>query len=251
MKYDESVSERYDSARRLPAATMRMWLDVIAKHVPANEIRTIVDVGCGTGRFCGELADKFDARVIGVDPSRAMLAKARSNVSDVRVKFGEGSAECLPVGDGSACLIYMSMVYHHIAEPRRGGREFKRVLRPGGFVCIRNATKDLLSEVLYLKYFPTAMDMNQHRLPWQEDVVNTMQSSGLLLVTHEVIEQQFAESPRDYCDKISHRGLSDLVRLPDAEFHAGIQRMREAIERREVSGPILEPVDLFVFKSED
>ncbi len=251
MKYDASIAKRYDSARRMPAATMRLWLDAITKHVPAREVSTILDVGCGTARFCAAVADKFDARVIGVDPSRAMLAKARSNVSDVRVEFREGRAEHLPVGDSSACLIYMSMVYHHIANLRRAGREFKRVLRPGGFACIRNSTKDLLSEVPYLKYFPTTMDINQHRLPWQKDVVNTMRSSGLLLVAHEVIEQQFAESLRDYCDKISRRGLSDLVRLPDSEFHAGVQRMREAIERREVSGPILEPIDLFIFKTED
>ena len=95
---------------------MRLWLDAIARYAPAEEIRTIVDVGCGTGRFSAPLADEFDAQVIGVDPSPAMLAKARSKSAHPRVQYREGSAESLPVADGAACLIYMSMAYHHLPD---------------------------------------------------------------------------------------------------------------------------------------
>ncbi len=228
---------------------MRLWLDTIAKHAPAKDIRTIVDVGCGTGRFCEALADEFDAQVIGVDPSPAMLAKARSSTSNPRVQYHDGSAESLPVADDSACLIYMSMAYHHLSDVALAGREFRRVLRDGGLVCIRNSTKELLESVPYLEYFPTARDANHHRIPSQQDVIDTMRSSGFSLVAHEVVEQRFADSPHEYCHKISQRGLSDLVRLSDAEFETGVRSMKEAIARNELSGPILEPVDLFVFSA--
>lgn len=248
MKYDATIANRYDSARHLPEPTMRLWLDAIRRHVPATEVGTILDVGCGTGRFSAALAETFDAHVIGVDASPDMLAKARNNTSDPRVQYRQGSAESLPTTDNSTDLIFMSMVYHHLADPPLAGREFARVLRPGGFVGIRNSTKDLLAQVPYLKYFPSAMDANHHRLPSQQELVDTICGSGLALLAHEVIAQQFADSLSEYCRKISERGLSDLIRLSNAEFNAGLQRMRDAIERNEVSQPVLEPIDLFVFK---
>jgi ubiquinone/menaquinone biosynthesis C-methylase UbiE len=251
MKYDETdIAERYDSARRMSEGTLRLWLDAIARHVPPSGIRAIVDVGCGTGRFSAALADAFDADVIGVDPSQTMLARARNRISHPRVDFRDGDAEHLPVRDASACLVYLSMVYHHLGNPGGAGREFARVLRASGFLCIRNSTLDLLDRFLYLKYFPPAVEFNRQRLPSQGDVIETMRASGFCLLRHDVVEQQFADSFGDYYDKISQRGLSDLAALPDAAFEAGIQKMSHALTSSRDSGPVVEPIDLFIFAKE-
>ena len=52
----------------------------------------------------------------------------------------------------------------------------------------------------------------------------------------------------EYCDKISRRGLSDLAMLPDAEFEAGCRKLRQWASENRASGPVVEPLDLFVFK---
>lgn len=52
----------------------------------------------------------------------------------------------------------------------------------------------------------------------------------------------------EYSAKISKRALSDLAALPDAEFSAGIQKMSEALRQGSESLPIIEPIDLFVFR---
>jgi SAM-dependent methyltransferase len=118
MTYDETdIAQRYDSARHMPEGTLYLWLDAMARHVQPGDIRTIVDVGCGTGRLSAALADAFDADVIGVEPSLTMLAKARGGVSHPRINFRAGEAEHLPVDDASACLVYLSMVYHHLGQP--------------------------------------------------------------------------------------------------------------------------------------
>jgi ubiquinone/menaquinone biosynthesis C-methylase UbiE len=251
VNYDETdIAQRYDAARHIPDRTMRIWFDAIALHIPPSEIRRVLDVGCGTGRFSTRLAQEFEAEVIGVDPAETMLAKARMNTADSRVRFLVGVAERLPVSDESVCLAYLSMVYHHLCDPRNAFREFNRVLRDGGFLCIRNSTLDLLDEVPYLKYFPSALPYNRARLPSQRDVIDTAQQSGFSLVNHAAIAQEFAKSMDEYSAKISKRALSDLAALTDAEFDAGIRRMNEAQRQDSESLPIIEPIDLFVFKIE-
>jgi len=251
MKYDETaMPEHYNAARALPEETMALWLDAIAERVPADQIDRILDLGCGTGRFTARLSDQFDASVVGVDPSVKMLAEARDSVDHPRVEFREGSAESLPLEDESICLIYMSMVYHHVEDLARAVSEFARVSRPGGFLCIRNSTLDLLGDVPYLRFFPAALEFNKGRLPSRRDVIDTMQDGGFASVSHDVIRQQFAGSFREYYDKVRQRGLSDLSHISDSEFGAGIESMREAAEQEKRPEPVVEPIDLFVFTKE-
>ena len=53
--------------------------------------------------------------------------------------------------------------------------------------------------------------------------------------------------PEEYYDKISRRGLSDLATLTDAEFEAGVQKMKQWASDNRGPGPVVEPLDLFVF----
>lgn len=166
VNYDETdIAERYDAGRHIPDRAMRVWFDAIKSRISPNEIRQILDVGCGTGRFSTRLAQEFNADVIGVDPAETMLAKARTNTTDPRVTFRVGVAESLPVSAESVCLAYLSMVYHHLCDLRHAFLEFNRILRDGGFLCIRNSTLGLLDKVPYLKYFPSALSYNRTRLP--------------------------------------------------------------------------------------
>ena len=52
MKYDETnIPDRYNAARAMSQEAMALWLEAVARYVSVAEIRTIVDVGCGTGPF--------------------------------------------------------------------------------------------------------------------------------------------------------------------------------------------------------
>jgi len=227
---------------------MALWLETLARHVPVDEIKVVLDVGCGTGRFSASLSERFGATVVGVDPSWKMLVEARRTVHHPRVEFLQAKGERLPLEGSCGCLVYLSMVYHHMENMELAAAEFFRVLRSGGFLCIRNSTLDLLSSVPYLRFFPSAFEFNERRLPSQRDVMDAMQKQRFILLVHEVIHQRFARNLREYYDKIRERGLSDLASLPDREFEEGIERMRKAVEQEVCSGPILEPINLFVFK---
>src|SRR6266498_3039258 len=96
---------------------------------------TCVEVGCGPGRMTGALAERFD-RVLALDVSPAMLARARAAVPDERVEFRLVSGDRLDgVEDAVADVLVCYLVLQHL--PTRAAvlaylADFARVLTPGG-----------------------------------------------------------------------------------------------------------------------
>ena len=106
---------------------------------------TVLDLGAGGGFDCFIAGAKVGAagRVIGVDMTPEMLAKARANArSYVRqtglsnVEFRLGEIEHLPVADCSVDVVISNCVLNLSPDKDRVWREIARVLRPGGRVAV-------------------------------------------------------------------------------------------------------------------
>jgi SAM-dependent methyltransferase len=91
---------------------------------------TVLDLGCGAGRFLATLPD-----AIGVEIAEHAAERARSNVpgADVRLLEPDGS---LPVGHGEIDLVWCSEVLEHIPDVAHALLEVRRVLKPDGRVLI-------------------------------------------------------------------------------------------------------------------
>ena len=103
-------------------------LDLVESQAPP---KSVVDVGCGTGRLLRKARERWPAaQLIGVDPAEGMVEKARSMMPSAT--FYVSMAESLPLPDASADLAFSTMSYHHWVNQVEGVREIARVLRPGG-----------------------------------------------------------------------------------------------------------------------
>lgn len=97
----------------------------------------IVDIGSGAG-LDSLIAAKMvgpDGRVIGVDMTPAMLAKARRAAAEAglaNVEFREGYGEALPVPDGWADVVISNGVLNLMPDKAAALAEMARVLKPGG-----------------------------------------------------------------------------------------------------------------------
>jgi ubiquinone/menaquinone biosynthesis C-methylase UbiE len=94
----------------------------------------VVDVGCGPGRFLREAAER-GAEAVGVDPSaqmRRLAARFTPARLRPRVTVLDGSAERLPLEDGSATVAWAVNSVHHWSDVDAGLAELRRVLAPGG-----------------------------------------------------------------------------------------------------------------------
>ena len=115
-----------------PAGKLR-WarrVKMIGGHLKPG--MTILELGCGTGSFTGELA-RSGADVIAIDVSPELLEIARANWSAPNVRYEIQNAYVLTYSDATFDSIVGSSVLHHL-EIEEALREIYRVLKPGGTI---------------------------------------------------------------------------------------------------------------------
>ncbi len=116
--------------------------------------KTVVDIGCGGGLFAEEFA-RLGAHVIGVDPSAASLATARSHaaVAALPIDYREGWGEHLPLADASVDIACCVDVLEHVNDLDAVLGETARVLRPGGVYLYDTINRTRTSRFVMIKLF--------------------------------------------------------------------------------------------------
>lgn len=100
---------------------------------------SVLDLGCGPGsltRAAKTRAGK-EGKVCGIDASPEMIAVAqrRARQAGLEIDFQQGLAENLPYPDATFDVVLSRLVLHHLPGDlaRRGFKEMRRVLKPGGY----------------------------------------------------------------------------------------------------------------------
>ena len=139
--FDHAAGD-YDRVERVMALGSGPWYRRRAlRRAGLRPGMRVLDVAAGTGLVAREAAVLTgDPRlVLGVDPSPGMLAQAARAVPDVRLALG--TAEALPVADGSADFLSMGYALRHVSDLALTFREYVRVLRPGATACVLEITR--------------------------------------------------------------------------------------------------------------
>ncbi len=125
-------------------------LDCLLRNLGPLDGKTILDAGCGKGKFSRALQRNGACRVFGIDPSPAYLGRgAKSARAGGQARYLCGSISRLPLPDQSFDAVICSEVIEHIPDPDRALSEMARVLKPGGRILI----VDKQIRALHTRYF--------------------------------------------------------------------------------------------------
>jgi ubiquinone/menaquinone biosynthesis C-methylase UbiE len=136
--------------------------------------KTLLEVGCGSGRETAELWLKLkgDVQLTAVDAVAPMLELAQQNfttmLDDIQPShppltkenepvFRLANATHLPFEDNSFDAVFYSLLLHWTSDPRRAIKEFVRVVKPGGLIFGSQSCKPYLSP-----YFDVVIRTNQN-----------------------------------------------------------------------------------------
>jgi len=119
--YDASA-EYYSTSRRVDSDRALRFRELVGDGL-------IADLGCGTGRFLGELG----VPSVGLDASLGMLEFARRAAPG---RVVQGDLEAIPLADVSVEGVFASFCLQHLPRPKVAAvlGDLRRALRVGGFL---------------------------------------------------------------------------------------------------------------------
>jgi demethylmenaquinone methyltransferase / 2-methoxy-6-polyprenyl-1,4-benzoquinol methylase len=173
--FDRTAGD-YERMERLMALGSGSWYRRRAlQRAGLQTGMSVVDVGVGTGLVAREAARIVgDSKlVLGVDPSSGMIANAKVPAG---VRLAAGAAETIPAADGSADFISMGYALRHVSDLPTAFREFHRVLKPGGRLCLLEITspRGVFGRVLLKAYMRGVVPVLAHLVARDRSVPKLM-----------------------------------------------------------------------------
>jgi len=175
----------------------QQMLHLTLKEVAPGHGELILDVGCGRAVDGARLWEK-GAQVVGLEPSRVMIARAKEHLSErnARVALAQGVGENLPFKPRSFDKVMCKGALDHFFSPSQTMKEIARVLKPEGEMIISIANFDSLGFRLGKKLYPVtkflAPSLAKERKPWELPVDHKYKfdypSLGSLVKQHFKIE---------------------------------------------------------------
>lgn len=188
----DRISPVYDLMNRVMTAGLdRRWRRATVAAVVRPGDR-VLDACCGTGDLAVE-ASRAGARVVGLDFSGEMLARARRKSS--AVEWVEGDVLALPFEDGAFDVATVGFGIRNVADLDAGLAELARVVRPGGRLGCLEITRPrgllrpffrlwfdrivpLLGKVLPGGAAYTYLPASVRRFPGPEDLAAALERAG-------------------------------------------------------------------------
>lgn len=124
--------------RRLSTALEDRGLGVARRRLVEGLVGTVVEVGGGDGANLRHLPSSV-RRVVLVEPEPWLRARAEEEAARLSARpdapsydVVDGLADALPLADGEADAVVVSLVLCSVPDPAAAVAEARRVLRPGG-----------------------------------------------------------------------------------------------------------------------
>ncbi len=131
-------------------------IDFMKSEMNLKDFSTIADIGCGTGLLTRLFLDNGNP-VYGIEPNGEMRYAAERLLEHyARFHVLHGEAEKTPLASKSMDFIVAGQSFHWF-DREKAGLEFKRILKPGGWVVLIWNTRKT-DETEFLREYESLLD---------------------------------------------------------------------------------------------
>lgn len=184
------------------------WTASLRSHlysqINLSSAERVLDVGCGPGVLLGELLERSQAQIYGLDLNQAFLALARDEIlpkSSGRLSLIQGDAHQLPFRSACFDLALCHFLLLWVRDPVQVLKEMRRVIRPGSHVLVL-AEPDYGSRIDHPQELALLGDLQREALRSQgadpdlgRRIGSILRAAGLELVEMGVLGGQWRGSP--------------------------------------------------------
>jgi ubiquinone/menaquinone biosynthesis C-methylase UbiE len=207
------------------------WLDLGAGA-------SVLEVACGSGGVSTRLAERFDARVVGVDINQAGVdaatAQARAMGVADRAEFRRVDAdEPLPFPSNTFDVVFCNDAINHLRDRAAALRDWHRVLRPGGFClytdpivvtgCLSNEEMMVRSSIGFFLFVPVG---ENERL---------LEGAGFTVERVEDLTASVSATSKRWHDARARR-QDQLMAIEGSDTYEDLQRFLSTVHRLSAEG---------------
>ncbi|MER5454369.1 class I SAM-dependent methyltransferase [Micromonospora sp. NPDC002389] len=240
ISYDDAEAAAFAATRELAPAGLTHWRHAVREHLRPRPGSTLLDLGAGTGAWATTFTGWYGVRVLAVEPAPAMRDRCPHR------PMLAGDATALPLATSSVDGAWLSTMLHHVPDLDAVARQLRRVLRPGAPVLIRSPFPGRHQLVALFEWFPEAIRVLD-RFPSLSRVCSAFAVAGFPVSSVEPVAQTVATSLAEYADRIDRRAHTPLHLITEAEFRAGMARLRQAV-KGSAPAPVVDHLDLLVLR---
>jgi SAM-dependent methyltransferase len=110
------------------------YFDIVTPEM-LNDKSTVIDIGCGSGRFIKYLNGRYK-KIVGLDPSSAIFAADELLGKDDNIELVQASTDNIPYPDGHFDFGYSLGVLHHIPDTQKALNDSVKKIKPGGYFLL-------------------------------------------------------------------------------------------------------------------
>ncbi len=232
ISYDDQTAAAYRAVREVPRDGLGHWREAVRRHLSPEPGMTVVDIGAGTGAFAAAFSDWFGVSVVAVEPSQAMRAQIPRRPG---IEVLEGDATAVPLPDGAADGVWLSLVIHHIPDLEAAAREIRRVLRPGAPVLIRQGYPGRYdpARTFPWEFFPETV-RSVGTFPSLEQVCQAFGTAGFRRDALQPVPETLVSLAEFLAQADAFRRADTNMRaLTEEEFTRGKEKLRRAVQQAE------------------
>lgn len=176
--FNENAGKNYGNSTKLDNPILEV------SSIEEND--TILDIGCGEGRFVNNLSNEYkNVTLYGLDISEEMIRLARKEKLK-NTNYIIGESEDIPLPDKSVNTIFCLNSFHHFPNPTNSFKEMKRLLKPNGEIIIGDIWVFPFVRELINLYLPFSKS-GDVRMYSKKDLKKIIRPLGLELTYYKIV----------------------------------------------------------------